>query len=162
VRIAARERTPERRGADAEREVPEVVEAEEARDQRNVRRASTCIHWPQSPAPITLRARRTGAEIELDGNVLERICARGECQLECSRVVLSWVVGSWEEGGDAPLWLVMESEARRVNGTWTWVCAAAAAMRAGAAPGLIVEGSKRYSMRVNRPSGGTERALDCA
>jgi hypothetical protein len=30
-----------RRGADAEREVPEVVEAEEARDQRNVRHVGT-------------------------------------------------------------------------------------------------------------------------
>ena len=57
----------------------------------------------------------------------------------------------------------MESVARSVNGTWTWTCAAAAAVRAGAAPGLFAEGSNRYSMRVKRPSGGTnESAFDCA
>jgi hypothetical protein len=36
-------------------------------------------------------------------------------------------------------------------------------VRAGAAPGFFAEGSKRYSMRVKRPSGGMEEsALDCA
>jgi cobalamin biosynthesis protein CbiD len=44
---------------------------------------------------------------------------------------------------------------RNVNGTCTWSCAAAAAVSAGAAPGLLAEGSKRYSISVKRPSGGT-------
>jgi hypothetical protein len=52
---------------------------------------------------------------------------------------------------------------RTTNGTWTWTCAAAAAVRAGVAPGLFAEGSKRYSMSVKRPSGGTkESTLGCA
>jgi hypothetical protein len=57
----------------------------------------------------------------------------------------------------------MESEARSANGTWTWTCADAAAVRGGAALGLFAEGSKRYSISVKRPSGGTnESAFDCA
>ncbi len=47
-------------------------------------------------------------------------------------------------------------DARSVNGTRTWSCAAAAAVRAGAAPGLLAEGSKRYSMSVKRQSGATK------
>jgi hypothetical protein len=39
-------------GAEAEREVPEVVEVEEARDQRNVRRTGTHIHSPPPEAPV--------------------------------------------------------------------------------------------------------------
>ena len=68
-----------------------------------------------------------------------------------------------KEGRNGPPWSVMERVARNVNGTCTWSCAAAAAVRAGAAPGLLAEGSKRYSMSVKRPSGGTkESAFDCA
>ena len=53
---------------------------------------------------------------------------------------------------------------RNVNGTCTWSCAAAAAVvRAGAAPGLLAEGSKRYYMSVKRPSDGTKDSdFDCA
>ena len=41
-----------RTGPETEREVPEVVEAEEARDQRSVRRAGTYIHSPPPVAPV--------------------------------------------------------------------------------------------------------------
>jgi hypothetical protein len=60
--------------------------------------------------------------------------------------------------------VVGENEARSVNGTWTWTCtAAAAAVRGGTAPGLLAEGSKRYSMSVKSPSGGTNKStFDCA
>ena len=48
-----------------------------------------------------------------------------------------------------------------MKGTCTCCWAAAAAVSAGAAPGLLAEGSKRYSINVKRPSGGTkESALD--
>jgi len=41
-----------RPGPETEREVPEVVEADEARDQRSVRRAETYIHSPPPLAPV--------------------------------------------------------------------------------------------------------------
>ncbi len=76
--------------------------------------------------------------------------------------MVRWLFGA-ERREDGPPWSVMESDARSVNGTCTCSCAAAAAVRAGAAPGLLAEGSKRYSMSVKRPSGGTkESAFDCA
>jgi hypothetical protein len=66
----------ERPGAEKERVAPEVVETEEARDQRNVRHAGMYIR------------------------VLERACPRCECQLECAWVVVGWlVIGNWEGGG---------------------------------------------------------------
>jgi hypothetical protein len=41
-----------RPGGETEREVPGVVEAEEARDQRSVRRAGTYVHSPPPVAPV--------------------------------------------------------------------------------------------------------------
>ncbi len=76
--------------------------------------------------------------------------------------MVRWLFGA-ESREDGPPWSVMESDARSVNGTCTCSCAAAAAVRAGAAPGLFAEGSKRYSMSVKRPSGGTKESdFDCA
>jgi hypothetical protein len=88
VRIAARERAPERRGADAEGEVPEVVEAEEVRDQRTcfAQARTSTRHWQwclYSSGPSHRsrdRARR---------RCPWHVWARGECRLECSCVVLS-------------------------------------------------------------------------
>ena len=66
-----------------------------------------------------------------------------------------------EEREDRPPWSVMENDAHSLNGTCTWSLAAAAAVSAGAGLGLLAEGSKRYSISVKRPSGGTkETAFD--
>jgi hypothetical protein len=50
---------------------------------------------------------------------------------------------------------------RRIKGTWTCNCVAAAAVSGagGAAPDLLAEGSKRYSISVKRPSGGTKESV---
>jgi hypothetical protein len=64
-------------------------------DQRNVCHVGTYVH---SQPLVARRARRTGAEMELDSDVLEGACARGESLLECSWVVLS--CGCWELRGE--------------------------------------------------------------
>jgi hypothetical protein len=61
------------------------------------------------------RARRTGAEIELDGDVLERACARGECQLECACLA---GLGCWELGGEGGRTAVVGDGERGAQCEW--------------------------------------------
>ena len=97
VCIAARESAPERRGADRTGDgTGSAGGGRGGRGEGPTQRAS----WRQvHPLAATCsacarRSRRSGAEIELDGDVLERACAGCECQLECA-----WVVGQMSGDG---------------------------------------------------------------
>ena len=85
MRIAARERAPERRGAARSRDGPGGTGGRRGGGSKGpAQRASRGQVRPLATACCT-RARhasRTGTEIELDGDVLERACARNERQLE--------------------------------------------------------------------------------